>query len=62
MLDEGVRLGVISELNTVLVHMDEGPGELLELRVGPNPGHEEAGAHYGGPEDPGLLLEVDNRN
>ena len=35
-LDEGVRLGVIPKLDPILVHMHEGPGELLELGVGTN--------------------------
>ena len=35
-LDEGVRLGVIPKLDPILVHVNEGPGELLELGVGTN--------------------------
>ena len=56
MLDEGVRLGVISKLDPILVHVNEGPGELLELGVGANPGHQEARGQHWRLETPGLVL------
>ena len=59
MLDEGVGLCVIPKLDPKLVHVDEGPSELLELGVGTNPGHQEARGHDGGLETPGLVLGVE---
>ena len=56
MLDEGVGLSVIPKLDPILVHVDEGPSELLELGVGANPGHQEARGHGRGLETPGLVL------
>ena len=56
MLDEGVGLCVIPKLDPILVHVDEGPSELLELGVGTNPGHQKARGHDRGLETPGLVL------